>query len=129
MAADGKGDFKVDQNISAMANNLIDDHAHDMAYVMRHLTVNGNTADAFKVVWDALDARYNAQGYYNDVTNEQFIRLGVEYAKYLEADGKELSFTVAKYTADGLDPGSTADRLQSMHDNLLGNATFYNIEN
>jgi hypothetical protein len=63
VAVNGKGDFKFNQtNLSAMINDLINDHPKDMAYVMSHLTINGNTADAFKIVWDVLDARYNALG-------------------------------------------------------------------
>lgn len=129
-ADENGGNFTADQtNIYALVNDLIDDHPHDMAYVIERLSINAGKTDAFKVVWDVLDARYQQQDYYNGLTNEQFVRLGVEYIKYLEAGGEPLTFIVAKYTADGGDPGEIADRLQSMHDNLLGNATTYNIEN
>ena len=53
--------------------------------------------------------------------NEAFVRLGVEYAGYLEAGGTPLLGVVAKYTADGADAGTDPDRVQSLHDNLLGN--------
>ncbi|ABD06346.1 VCBS [Rhodopseudomonas palustris HaA2] len=77
-------------------------------------------ADAIAQVWDNLDDHYTATNYYNTSVNEQFIRLGVEYVKYLEAGGHPLVDVVAKYEPD-VSGNGVPDRVQSMHDNLLGN--------
>jgi hypothetical protein len=46
------GKFEPGSNLDAFVSNLLADHPHDMAFVISHLTINGNTADAFKLVWD-----------------------------------------------------------------------------
>ncbi|RYE88016.1 MAG: hypothetical protein EOP19_02640, partial [Hyphomicrobiales bacterium] len=80
--------------------------------------LSGDYAQAFAVVWDLLDDNYS---YYTNAVNEATARLGVEYALYLKAGGRPLLDVVAKYTADGGDAGNAPDRVQSLHDNLLGN--------
>ncbi len=52
--------------------------------------------------------------------NEAFTRLGIEYAAYVKAGGTPLLDVVAKYTTDTNNDG-IPERLQSPHDNLLGN--------
>ncbi|HEY0647986.1 hypothetical protein [Phenylobacterium sp.] len=89
--------------------------------VFERLTVNGNEADTIKLVWDFLDGLYVQAGYGHPDINEAFVRLGVQYADYLADGGAPLTTLVAKYVPDGGDAGGIADRLQSMHDNLLGN--------
>ena len=83
--------------------------------------VGGDLATAIAVVWDYLDDAYVSAGSNQDNVNEAFVRLGIEYAEYLEAGGAPLIDVVAKFTADGGDAGTDPDRLQSLHDNLLGN--------
>ena len=73
------------------------------------------------MVWDYLDDAYVSAGPYQRNINEAFVRLGVEYVEYLQGGGSPLSDVTAKYTADGADAGSNPDRLQPLHDNLLGN--------
>jgi hypothetical protein len=100
-----------------------------VAATLDSLTVNGNKADAFKLLWDYLDDAYVAgNNYYNLPLNEAFVRLGIEYAKHLSAGNAPLTDVVAKFAADGDDAGTAPDRVQSMHDNLLGNfnATDFN---
>jgi len=79
-------------------------------------------ADAIATVWDYADDNYS---YYADLINEMTARLGVEYARYLRNGGKPLLDVVAKYRPDDyqgvVDPGTNPDRVQSLHDNLLGN--------
>ena len=115
----GKGNFETSVNLDVLIKDALSDHPHDMTAVLSQLSINGNVADSIKAVWDYLDD--HVTGYYDTVTNESFIRLGVEYAKYVKAGGAPLTDVVAKFTPDGGDAGTTADRLQSMHDNLLGN--------
>ena len=75
-------------------------------------------ADAFKLVWDELDDNYT---YYNTNVNDAFIDLGIAYADYLVAGGDQLS-SVVKYAPDnGTDADSIPERLQTLHDNILGN--------
>ncbi|HYE85177.1 MAG TPA: VCBS domain-containing protein, partial [Vicinamibacterales bacterium] len=78
-------------------------------------------ATAIAHVWDNLDDNYTATGYYNTPVNELFVRLGVEYARYLKEGGAPLFNVVAKFTADDADLNSTPEHQQSLHDNLLGN--------
>jgi len=89
--------------------------------VFGRLTINGGEADTIKLLWDFLDGLYVQAGYGHPDINEAFVRLGVKYADYLADGGAPLTTLVAKYVPDSGDAGSTADRLQSMHDNLLGN--------
>jgi hypothetical protein len=80
-------------------------------------TVNGSAADYFRAAWDYLDDHYS---YYNEPINSFGIDLGIKYAQYLAAGGTPLT-DIVKYTSDGGDAGTTADRQQTLHDNLLGN--------
>ncbi len=78
----------------------------------------GDMATAFAVVWDYIDDNYS---YYNNAINEAAVRLGVAYADYLQNGGTPLFNITAKFTPDGGDAGSDPDRMQSLHDNILGN--------
>ena len=82
--------------------------------------LNVDTATAMTVVWDYLDDRYVSHGPHEIEINEAFVRLGVEYAKHVKAGGAPLVNITAKYTAD-VNVNGTPDRVQSLHDNLLGN--------
>ncbi|MCZ4292379.1 VCBS domain-containing protein, partial [Hoeflea alexandrii] len=84
----------------------------------------GDASQAIAVIWDYLDDNYVNGGPTQDSINEAFIRLGAAYAGLLKAGTIDpLVGVTAKYTADGLDGGSAPDRVQSLHDNLLGNVT------
>jgi hypothetical protein len=123
----GNSRFEPNVNLDNIVGNLL--NTRGVAGTIESLTVNGNKADAFKLVWDHLDDPYVAGGdYYNGPLNEAFVRVGIEYAKYLDAGGAPLIDTVAKFAADGLDADTLPERLQSMHDNLLGNVTAVNIQ-
>ncbi|MDQ2082873.1 VCBS domain-containing protein, partial [Xanthobacteraceae bacterium Astr-EGSB] len=92
--------------------------------VLANLPAGATMADAIAQVWDFLDDTYVAGGNYYDVeANLPFVYLGIEYAKYLNADGKPLTDVLVKYSPDGAlyPPNGVPDRFQSMHDNLLGN--------
>lgn len=91
---------------------------------------------AFAIMWDHLDDQYyDTSGYNNsdiEGINEAFVRLGVEYARYLKDGGDPLVEVTAQYQADGghynNDPykdDGVADRSQSMHDNLLTNLSAF----
>ena len=88
-------------------------------------TLPGGRAEAIAKVWDYIDNEYATptpiSGYYKNILNEASAKLGIEYAKYLKAGGTPLLDVVAKYTADDGDANTTPERLQSLHDNLLGN--------
>lgn len=73
---------------------------------------NAGQADAIAYVWDFLNKKYFNGG--TPAINEAFGLLGIEYADYLAAGGRPLDNIVAKH-----DPAS--GRVQSLHDNLLGN--------
>jgi T1SS-143 domain-containing protein len=81
----------------------------------------GDLATAFAVVWDYLDDAYVSAGPNQPNINEAFVRLGAAYAEYISNGGVPLTELVAKFTPDGGDAGTDADRVQSLHDNLLGN--------
>ena len=86
--------------------------------------LSANRAEAIALMWDYLDDGYVA-GPADPGRNEAFVRLGIEYAKYLQAGNPPLTSTTAKYTPDDpSDPGATPEREQSMHDNLLGNLRY-----
>jgi T1SS-143 domain-containing protein len=119
MAADQR--FEPAVNIDGfLASKLVSgvDMEGLLAQVQQQIGPKASVADAIATVWDYVD---DHGGYYNNVLNEMSARLGVEYAKYLAAGGKPLLDAIAKYIADGADAGSAPDRLQSLHDNLLGN--------
>ncbi|SME92844.1 Hemolysin-type calcium-binding repeat-containing protein [Tistlia consotensis] len=77
-----------------------------------NLTVDGSHSDAIAAFWVQLDQLYVGSGDYYDLSiNTSFAHLGNDYAAYLEAGGTPL-LDIAKVTSG---------RLQTLHDNLLGN--------
>jgi VCBS repeat-containing protein len=89
-----------------------------LAAVQNALGSGATRAMAIAQVWDYVDDNFD---YYNNLINEVGAKLGIEYAKYLNEGGSPLLNVVAKYAADDVDAGSAPNRLQSLHDNLLGN--------
>jgi VCBS repeat-containing protein len=81
-------------------------------------------ADAIAAVWTYIDDVYTSSaGYYKTALNAVGVRLGIAYAEYIDAGGEPLTNVIVKYHPDGADGNGTdgiPDRLQSMHDNLLG---------
>lgn len=125
--ASASGSFEVSHNIDAALGSLLS--TQGVEHVMSHLRVNGSERSAFMAVWDYLDDQYVAGGnYYNIPLNEAFVRLGVEYALYLNDGGHPLIDITAKFIADGPDADALPERDQSMHDNLLGNINTGSIE-
>ena len=103
---------------------IINANMNDMDAVLNAVQAalgGADRATAIAHVWDNLDDHYTASGYYDTDVNVLFVRLGVEYAKYLQDGGAPLTQVIAKYTADDNDANTTPERLQSLHDNLLGN--------
>lgn len=82
--------------------------------------LNVDLPTAIAVVWDYLDDAYVSAGSDQPNINEAFVRLGVEYAIYLEGGGAPLLEVVAKFEVDN-DGNDIPQRQQSLHDNLLGN--------
>ncbi|WP_422369115.1 beta strand repeat-containing protein [Pelagibius sp.] len=81
--------------------------------IPENLTVNGNHASAFAAFWIPLDQNYvGANDYFDLDLNTAFAYLGNDYARYLNAGGEAL-LDLVKVTDD--------PRLQTLHDNLLGN--------
>ncbi|WP_207455067.1 hypothetical protein [Azospirillum sp. SYSU D00513] len=113
MAADGK--FEPSQDLDTIVSELIEERGVNGA--LDALQVNGNQEDAFRVVWDHLDDNYF---YYNTEINDAFIDLGIAYATHLREGGARL-LDIAKFAPDSSDAGTTPDRMQSLHDNILGN--------
>jgi hypothetical protein len=125
--ASATGTFETSHNIDAALGSLLS--TQGVEHVMSHLRVNGSTEAAFMAVWDYLDDQYVAGGnYYNIPLNEAFVRLGVEYALYLNEGGDPLIDVTVKFTADGADADTLPERDQSMHDNLLGNINTGSIQ-
>ncbi|WP_197453465.1 Ig-like domain-containing protein [Caulifigura coniformis] len=113
--------FEPHVNIDAfLLANLVSgvDMAALLPLVQAEIGPQASLADAIATVWDYVDDNYS---YNNNLINEMGARLGVEYALYLRTGGKPLLDVVAKYEADGADPDTLPQRLQSLHDNLLGN--------
>jgi hypothetical protein len=92
----------------------------DAAGVMDILSINGSPADTFAVVWEYLDDGYVDEGYFASV-NENFVSLGLAYAEFLADGGTPLTDMIGKFTPDDGDANDTPERLQSLHDNMLGN--------
>jgi hypothetical protein len=125
--ASASGSFETSHNVDAALGSLLS--TQGVEHVMSHLRVNGSERSAFMAVWDYLDDQYVAGGnYYNIPLNEAFVRLGVEYALYLNDGGTPLIDITAKFTADGADADTLPERNQSMHDNLLGNINTGSIQ-
>ena len=112
--ADAAFDFKFEPtaDLSALVSGLIAERG-----VTGALDALGSGSDAFKLVWDELDDNYT---YYNTNVNDAFIDLGIAYADYL-TDGGDRLLDVVKYAPDGADADLAAERLQTLHDNILGN--------
>jgi hypothetical protein len=92
----------------------------DAGSLAEALTIDGSQAGTFAVLWEFLDDGYVEEGYFASV-NENFVRLGIAYAEYLEDGGAPLTEMIGKFAPDGPDADLTPERLQSLHDNLLGN--------
>lgn len=113
-AADGKFEPTVD--LDDLIGGLLAENG--VAATLEALSVNGSQADAIRLVWDHLDDNYS---YYNTAINDAFVDLGLIYADYLK-DGGEALLDVVKFAPDSLaDADLAPERLQSMHDNILGN--------
>lgn len=121
VAADHK--FEPTVNLDTVIQSTLAAHNNDVSYLLSHFSVNGNTADTIKVVWDYIDDHYS---YYNTTINSEGVQLGIAYANYLRNGGAPILDTV-KYTPDGPDAGTAPDRVQSLHDNLLGNLDINSI--
>ncbi|WP_441241213.1 T1SS-143 repeat domain-containing protein [Tardiphaga sp. 768_D3_N2_1] len=122
VGADQAANFHFEPNVNVdtfLQTHLVSgvNMATLLTQVQAAIGPQASLADAIATVWDYID---DNGSYYNNLLNEMSARLGVEYAKYLEAGGKPLLDVIAKYVADG-DSDGIADRLQSLHDNLLGN--------
>jgi hypothetical protein len=122
--ADKTADHKFEPtvNVDNFLHDLIDQKG--AAGAIDALTVNGNQADAFKLIWDYIDDHYS---YYNPQINAVGVELGLKYADYLEHGGKPLTDVIVKFIPDGPDAGTNPDRVQSLHDNLLGNLDINSI--
>lgn len=121
--ADATGPFEINYNLNVLIGSMIT--AHGIDYTVNNLIINGSRADTLMVLWDYLDDAYVAGGNpFNVALNETFVRLGVAYVDYLENGGTPFTDVVAKFTADSAgDADLIPERLQSMHDNFLGNLT------
>ena len=120
--ADPSGPFEISHNLNALIGSML--ASQGVSYTLDNLIINGSTADTFKVLWDYLDDAYVAGGNpFNVALNETFVRLGVEYVEWIEGGGTPFTDVTAKWTNDGGDAGTNPDRIQSMHDNFLGNLT------
>ena len=76
------------------------------------LTVDGSHSNAIAALWIQLDQLYVGAGdFYNLEINTSFVYLGNDYARYLTG-GNEARLDIVKIASD---------RLQTLHDNLLGN--------
>ncbi|WP_436212241.1 beta strand repeat-containing protein, partial [Bradyrhizobium sp. LjRoot220] len=120
VAANNK--FEPVQQIDVAAMLALDPTTIDMDAVLTaiqgQLPAGSGRADAIAIVWDHIDDNYS---YYNTYINTVSAFLSIEYANYLEGGGKPLLDVIVKYTPDGGDAGTAPDRVQSLHDNLLGN--------
>lgn len=110
------GSFETSVNLDTVLGSMIANRG-----IAATVAALGGGADAFKMLWDYLDDAYVAgNNYYDLPLNENFVRLGVEYARYLDAGGEPLIDVIGKYAAD-TDGDGIPQRSQSLHDNLLGN--------
>jgi len=116
--------FEPTTNVDATAVHATDanvNNAADMkAVVLQVQSALGGSAtfaDAIASVWDYLDDNYS---YYDNAINKAGVLLGLVYADYLQEGGAPLLATVVKYNVDSADAGPAPDRVQSLHDNLLG---------
>lgn len=114
--------FEPNQNHDALISSMLAQYG--VEGTLQRLEVAGDPTGDFKLIWDYIDDNYS---YYNTTINKYAVDLGIEYAEYLQKGGTALTGVVAKYTPDGADAGTNPDRLQSMHDNILGNLDINSI--
>jgi hypothetical protein len=114
--------FEPDSNLDGFLAGMI--ASYGVQGTIDRLTVDGGKAGLFQLIWDYVDDNYS---YYNTGINAVAVELGLAYADYLRDGGSPLTGVVAKFTPDGADAGSAPDRLQSLHDNLLGNLDINSI--
>lgn len=104
-----------DGSTPTVANLLgleFEDLAVEKSLVPERLTVAGSHGDAIAAYWVVLDQAYVGAGdYYNLAINTSFVYLGNDYANYL-LEGNDARLDLVKISGD---------RLQTLHDNLLGN--------
>ena len=126
--ADAGGPFEINYNLNVLIGSMIT--AHGIDYTVDNLVINGSRGDTLMVLWDYLDDAYVAGGNpFNVALNETFVRLGLAYVDYIENGGTPFTDVVAKFTADSAgDADLIPERLQSMHDNFLGNLTIGAID-
>ena len=122
--ADDAANFKFEpnQNHDALLASMLSQYG--VAGTLQRLEVAGDPTGDFKLIWDYIDDNYS---YYNTTINAYAVELGLEYAKYLRNGGTPLDGVTAKYIPDGADAGTAPDRVQSMHDNILGNLDINSI--
>lgn len=114
----GTGGAETETNIDTVLEQLL--ATTDAGTLASVMTMGGSQATAIAVLWEYLDDGYVEEGYYASV-NENFVLLGVAYAEYLAEGGAPLTDLIGKFTADDSDADTIPERLQSLHDNLLGN--------
>ncbi|TCT34759.1 VCBS domain-containing protein [Martelella mediterranea] len=126
--ADADGGLTTDVTISgatlaAWSATLADpDPVKFATFYSSLLEDTGNdVALAIATAWDMQDAAYADQANGTPEINTNGVYIGVEYAQYLEGGGSPLLGVTAKYTPDNGDAGVSPQRVQSLHDNLLGN--------
>lgn len=108
--------FEPSANYDALIGGML--ASYGVEGTLQRLEVAGDPTGDFKLIWDYIDDNYS---YYNTTINKYGVDLAIEYAEYLRGGGEALTGVVAKYSPDGGDAGSNPDRLQSLHDNILGN--------
>ncbi|HEX8580452.1 MAG TPA: hypothetical protein VF655_12785 [Allosphingosinicella sp.] len=122
--ADEAGNFKFEPNGNhdALISGMLAQYG--VEGTLQRLEVAGDPTGDFKLIWDYIDDNYS---YYNTTINAYGVELAIEYAEYLQKGGTPLTGVIAKYAPDGADAGTAPDRLQSMHDNILGNLDINSI--
>lgn len=122
--ADDAGNFRFEpsQNLDGLLAQMLS--TYGVEGTLQRLEVAGDEAGDFKLIWDYIDDNYS---YYNTTINKYGVDLAIEYAEYLQNGGEPLTDVVAKYAPDGADVGTAPDRVQSMHDNILGNLDINSI--
>ncbi|WP_206075880.1 VCBS domain-containing protein [Mesorhizobium sp. Z1-4] len=124
--ADITGNLEPTIALNAAVNAALDglqtapDDVNDVLATIQ-TQIGADVAQAISVVWDYLDDAYVGAGPNQPNINEAFVRLGAAYAEYLRAGGQPLTDVIAKFDADDGDGNTTPERMQSLHDNLLGN--------
>jgi hypothetical protein len=114
--------FEPNQNHDALLAKMLADFG--VKGTLDRLEVAGDPTGDFKLIWDYIDDNYS---YYNTTINKYGVDLALEYAQYLQKGGTPLTDVTAKFAPDGPDAGTNPDRLQSMHDNILGNLDINSI--